>query len=108
MNWPVGKGLRHPSGRVIALGRLMLAALFLIAILIDVSQPAHAPEAAYALLGSYLLFAAAITVATWRNWWLDARLAGPAHAIDIIFFAILVLLTEGFTSPFFAFFMFIL
>ena len=28
----VGKGFRHPSGRVIALGRLMLATLFLAAI----------------------------------------------------------------------------
>lgn len=104
----VGKGLQHPSGRVIALGRLMLAALFFIAILVDISQPSHYPQATYALLGGYLLFAAAIVIATWRNWWLDARLAGPSHAVDIILFAALVLLTEGFTSPFFVFFMFIL
>ena len=108
MNRPVGKGFRHPSGRVIALGRLMLASLFLVAILIDASQPTHAPQATYAVLGGYVLFAAAIVAATWRNWWLDARLAGPAHAIDIVLFTVLVLLTEGFTSPFFAFFIFLL
>ena len=97
----VGKGLQHPSGRVIALGRLMLATLFLIAIWVDSSQPARAPEATYALLAAYLAFAAAIVVITWNNWWLDAKLAGPAHAVDIILFTLLVLLTEGFTSPYF-------
>src|SRR5688572_32332978 len=104
----VGKGLQHPSGRVIALGRLLLATLFLIAVWVDSSQPARAPEATYALLAAYMLFAAAIVVATWNNWWLDARLAGPAHAVDIALFTLLVLLTEGFTSPYFTFFVFIL
>ena len=104
----VGKGFRHPSGRVIALGRLMLAALFLAAILIDVTQPTHYPQIAYSLLGGYVVFAAAMVAATWRNWWLDAKLAGPAHAVDIILFTALVLLTEGFTSPFFTFFIFLL
>ena len=108
MHCLVGKGLQHPSGRVIALGRLMLAILFLVAILIDASQPAHAPALAYALLTAYVTFAAAIVLLTWNNWWLDAKLAGPAHAVDILLFTLLVLLTEGFTSPFFPFFLFIL
>jgi len=86
----------------------MLATLFLVAILVDVSQPAHAPEATYVLLTAYVLFAATIVITTWNNWWLDAKLAGPAHAVDIILFTLLVLLTEGFTSPFFAFFIFVL
>ena len=104
----VGKGLQHPSGRVIALGRLILASLFLLAILIDASQPARAPATTYSVLGAYLAFAAIIVLATWSNWWLDAKLAGPAHAVDIILFTLLVLLTEGYTSPFFTFFMFVL
>jgi len=108
MHCLVGKGLQHPSGRVIALGRLMLATLFLVAILIDVSQPARAPALAYALLAAYVTFAAAVVLMTWNNWWLDARLAGPAHAVDILLFALLVMLTAGFTSPFFPFFLFIL
>jgi signal transduction histidine kinase len=86
----------------------MLATLFLLAILVDLSQPAHEAAATYALLGAYVLFAAAIVVATWSNWWLDAMLAGPAHAVDIILFTLLVLLTEGYTSPFFTFFIFLL
>jgi len=86
----------------------MLATLFLLAILADVSQPALAPAATYSVLGGYVAFAAAIVIATWSNWWLDAKLAGPAHAVDIIMFTLLVLLTQGYTSPFFTFFMFLL
>lgn len=108
MLWTVGKGFQHSSGRVIALGRLMLATLFLLALWTDASQPAHAPTVTYQLIAAYIGLAAIITIATWNNWWLDARLAGPAHAIDILMFTALVLLTEGYTSPFFTFFMFIL
>lgn len=104
----MGKGFQHSSGRVIALGRLILASLFLAAIFLDVSQPARAPSATYAILAIYLTFAVAIAIATWRNWWLDARFAGPAHALDIVMFAVLVMLTESYTSPFFTFFVFVL
>ena len=104
----MGKGFQHSSGRVIALGRLMLASLFLAAILLDASQPARAPSATYASLAIYIAFAAGVLIATWRNWWLDARLVGLAHSVDIAMFAILVLLTENYTSPFFSFFVFVL
>ena len=104
----MGRGFHHPSARIIALGRLLLAALFLLAILIDVTQPAEAPRITYAVLGSYVIFAAVLSLATWRNWWLDARLAGPAHAVDIAVFMLLVFVTEGYTSPFFIFFVFLL
>jgi signal transduction histidine kinase len=93
---------------VVALGRLMLASLFLVAIWVDVTQPAQAPERTFALLGAYVAFAAMIAAATWNNWWLDARLAGPAHAIDIVLSTVLVMLTEGYTSPFFIFLIFLL
>jgi signal transduction histidine kinase len=96
------------SGRVIALGRLLLAMLFMAAIGIDISQPALAPIQTYALLIGYQLFAAVIVVLTWNDWWLDAKLAGPAHAVDIAMFTILVFLTEGYTSPFFLFSIFVL
>jgi signal transduction histidine kinase len=104
----VGKRFQLPSGRVIALGRLMLASLFVIAILVDASQPAQAPLQTYALLATYVILAAGIAVLTWNNWWLDAKLAGPAHAMDVVLFTLLVLLTEGYTSPFFTFFIFLL
>ena len=104
----MGRGLQLYSGRVIALGRLLLATLFMVALLMDVSQPVQAPTQTYQLLIGYQLFAAVVVLATWNNWWLDAKLAGPAHAIDIGLFTILVLVTEGYTSPFFVFFVFLL
>jgi signal transduction histidine kinase len=101
-------GFQHNSGRVIALGRLLMSILFLLAISLDSSQPTRAPSAAYALLIAYFAFSGAIAIATWSNWWLDAKLVGPVHAIDVTLFALLVLLTEGYTSPYFAYFMFVL
>ena len=89
---------------MIALGRVMLAALFLISIWLDQSQPAQSPERTYALLLFYVLYALAITALTWRNWWLDARLAAPAHIIDMAVFTAIVFSTNGYTSPFFLFF----
>lgn len=104
----VGNRLQHSSSRVIALGRLLLATLFLFAILIDVSQPARAPLVAYTIFISYLGFALLMVLLTWSNWWLDAKLAGPAHAVDIIVFSTIVILTLGYTSPVVPFFMFLL
>jgi signal transduction histidine kinase len=104
----VGRGLQLYSGRVIALGRLLLAVSFLGAIAVDISQPAQSPTQTFGLLIAYVAFAAGIAAATWNNWWLDAKLAGPAHAVDIGLFTVLVLLTEGYTSPYFVFFVFVL
>ena len=91
-----------------ALGRLMLAVLFLLAVWSDVSPPTRSPKGIYAITAVYIFFAGAMTLLTWSNWWRDARLAGPAHAVDIIMFTAMVLLTEGYTSPYFVFFMFVL
>lgn len=85
-----------------------MAGLFLLAIWVDVTEPAKAPSATYACLAIYLGFAAAMVAATWRNWWFDARSAGPVHAIDMLFFAVIVFLTDAYTSPYFVFFMFVL
>ena len=104
----MGRGLQLASGRVIALGRLLLATLFLIAIWIDVTQPSAPPRLTYALLIGYVGFAVGAAAATWSNWWLDAKLAGPAHAIDILTFTALVVATQGYTSPYFTFFIFLL
>jgi signal transduction histidine kinase len=105
---PVGKQLQHASSRVIALARLMLASLFLVAILVDASQPARAPAIAYFIFVVYLGFALAMVMLTWKSWWWDARLAGPAHGVDITVFSLIVVVTLGYTSPVIPFFMFLL
>jgi signal transduction histidine kinase len=96
------------SGQVIALGRLLLASMFLLGLWIELGRPDQASFNTFILAVAYLFFAASIAVVTWNNWWADARLAGPAHTLDIAMFTLMVLLTEGFTSPFFTFFMFLL
>lgn len=99
--------LKNRSGRVIALARLVLAALFAFAIWIDPKQPVQASAETYVMLGVYLAAAAATAAATWSNWWLDAKLAAPAHVLDISLFALLVLASDGYTSPFFVLFVFL-
>jgi signal transduction histidine kinase len=86
----------------------MLAILYLIAVWLDAELPIHEPSATYGLLIVYILFAIAIAISTWSSWWFDARLAGPAHAVDVVIFTLLVLFTDGHTSPYFAFFMFVM
>jgi signal transduction histidine kinase len=92
---------KYQSGRVIALGRVMLAAMFLAAIWLDKSQPADVVPQTYAFLFLYLCFALAVAAATWSNWWRDARLAVPSHLVDMAVFAVIVFSTNGYTSPFF-------
>ena len=95
---------KYQSGRVIATGRVMLAILFLLAVWLDRSEPERAPTQTYGLLIFYATAAIAIAAATWRNWWLDARLAIPMHAVDMAVFTAIVFSTNGSTSPFFLFF----
>ena len=106
--WVVMRGLRLPSGRVIAIGRYMLAALIMFAMIVDVSPILDPSSAAFAIVGAYLVFALAMVAVTWNDWWLDARLAGPTHAIDIITYTFLIFLMDADDSPYFTFFIFIL
>ena len=100
--------LRHHGGRVIALGRALLACLFLLALWMDASQPSQAPEQTFILLLGYIGVSCALVAIIWNDWWLDAKLAAPTHILDILLFTLLVFSTEGYTSPFFLFFTFIL
>lgn len=101
-------GSLQPSGRVITGGRLLLAFLFLLAVWSDSSQPARLPAETYAILMVYVAWALGLTLLTWRDWWLDARLAVVAHVIDVAVFLAMLYSTEGYTSPYFTFFVFLL
>jgi len=95
------------TGRVISLARLVLAAVFLVAVWADPSQPSLYPAAAYAVLAAYVAMSAAYALLIWDNWWLENRTALIAHLLDIGLFGVMVFLTQGYTSPFFTFFVFI-
>ena len=58
---------KYQSGRVIALGRVMLATLFLVAVLFDRSQPLRAVAGNYSLLILYAALVIAVAAATWPN-----------------------------------------
>ena len=100
--------VKHRSGRVIALGRSLLAATFLFAIWVDPTQPVHAATETYALLATYLAISLGITLVTWSSWWWEAKLAAPMHVLDVLVFTLMVFGTAGYTSPFFLFFVFLI
>ncbi len=98
----------HRSGRVISLSRLLLSASFGAVIWLDPSQPRGLETFSYAVLAAYVAWSALVMALTWWSWRLDNRLASLCHLVDVGAFGIVVLLTQGFTGPTFAFFIFIL
>ena len=100
--------LRHRSGRVIALARAVLAGVYLVAIWADPNEPVRAATEIYLLLVAYFAIAVGVAAVTWNNWWLDAKLAWPTHVLDVVTYTLLILTTEGYTSPFFVMFLFLI
>lgn len=108
----LARGFENRSGRIIALTRLTLATVFFIALWVDPGQPVRSTAAGYVLLFGYIVVAAGMCAVAWQSWWWDHRLARPAHAIDVLAFLSAVYFTEtttdDFTSPFLAFFAFLM
>ena len=90
------------SGRVIALGRVMLAITLFLIIMFGRSKLELTQT--YPFLVLYAAGAVLIAAATWKNWWLDARLAILTHGIDMAVFTGLAFSSTGTSSPFTLFF----
>ena len=99
---------QHRSGRVIALGRGTLATFFLLAAWLDPAGSTRLAGITRVLLMGYAAFALAILLMTWNSWIWESRLSAATHIVDIIVFAVLVALTEGYVSPYFTFFVFLI
>lgn len=98
---------QHRSGRIIALNRTLLAALFTLTIWQEPAEPlAFSPLAPFLLL-AFTAVSVLLMALTWNNWWLEARLAAPAHVLDLVVFTVVVTLTAGYASPFFGIFIFL-
>ena len=98
------------TGRVIALGRVTLAAYLIAALAVEAggTWPAWANERMGICLG-YALFALAHLAASWSSWWREHRLVLPAHLVDLGFFAGLGLVSGGLIgSPLAIFFVFLM
>lgn len=103
--------IRLPSSHLIAAGRLGIAGLFALWVLIDPAQPVRDGSTGAWVLAAYLAWASALLLMA-RNWWIDFRIFGWALLADCLcFFAALYFTQSGdsdLVSPFMAFFVFII
>ncbi len=97
---------RRRTDRLIAAGRVLLAASSLLAVWLDPSEPVNQAPVAYGLLVAYLGYAAAVAVAAWRSELPGRRWQAATHGFDLAFFSAFVYFTAGPASPFTAYFVF--
>src|SRR5262245_1336563 len=96
------------SERLIAAGRVVLAASCLLAVWLDPSQPARYVDVVHAALGAYLAYALLVAAIAWWSPALPTELPFVTQAIDMVAFPLLMYFTEGPGSPFYLYFLFAL
>jgi signal transduction histidine kinase len=100
---------RTHTERFIATGRVLLAAVVLLALWLNPSTPVGQTATAYTLLIIYSVYAAALLVPLVWSQGTSLRRSGlVTHAIDLPVLTLLMYYTEGSTSPFFLIFIFLL
>ncbi|HEY0325750.1 MAG TPA: histidine kinase dimerization/phosphoacceptor domain-containing protein, partial [Allosphingosinicella sp.] len=99
---------RQRSGRVVSVSRLALAAIFMLTLAFGENLPRVDERTVLILLTLYVGWAAFVMTATWQDWWYDFAIAWPAHLVDILVFGAVVYLTQGYTSPFYIFSVFLI
>lgn len=92
--------------RLIASGRVVLAAVSALAVWFDPSEPARHPEVAYTLLVGYVIYALAIAALVWSSGSGSERHRQVTQAVDLAFFSLMLFFTAGTTNPFIAYFIF--
>jgi signal transduction histidine kinase len=92
----------------VSVSRLTLAAVFLVAVLVDSDSQSVKGRAAILVMSAYFMASILVFAGTWNSWWRDYRSAPLAHILDIVVFGTMVLLTDGYTSPFFTFSVFLI
>ena len=106
-------GVQEPPGealhveRVLATGRAFLAITALVAIYVDPAQPRYA-TAAYALLVGYLAYSSIVLLMFRSRTRFEPALRRMVHAADIFWPTVITLFTEGPSSPYYLFFIFVL
>jgi len=99
---------RTRAERVVAAGRLVLAASTLFAIWLDPSQPAKYADLTYALMVVYVGYSLALLALVWTSRGPFRLLGLLTHIADLGLFSVFMYLTEGPGSPFFSYFLFAL
>src|SRR6266853_2216746 len=105
MNLPPPLSTRVQTERVIAAGRVTLAAASLFGVWWDPGEPTQAIAITYALSGVYLAYALGLLSLVWARP-PGEQLAIVTHVGDIFFVSFLQFLTLGPSSPFFLYFVF--
>lgn len=99
---PPGRRIR--TERLIAGGRVALAAFSVLALALDPSEPAARAGSAGAVVAAYLAYALLVLSASWLAGVALVRVRVAIHAVDLAVACLLMALTEGSDSPFFVYF----
>src|SRR5215471_867130 len=105
MNLPPPLASRVQIERVVAGGRLALAAASLFGVWWAPGQPANSVAITYTLSGVYFAYALALLTLVWARS-LDESITLASHVADIAFVTVLQYFTAGPSSPFFLYFVF--
>ncbi len=113
--------LRHRGGRratpleafsrtekIIAFCRVLLALGTLAVVVVDPKQPSFAPQLAYMVLGSYLLFSLVLFFLIRGEYVRQDRIGYFSAAADILWVTVITLFTERGPSPFFLLHVFVI
>jgi len=102
----------HRSSQVLAVFRVMMAALFGVWVWFYLGQPVLGGELTYLIITAYVFYAMGMFAVARFDWWLDHRLALPAFVIDVCAYLAALHITQAaifdFISPFITFFAFLM
>ena len=93
--------------RVLAIGRAFLTVWGLVAVYLDPTEPTRFAELSYAILVGYALYSVIVLIFVERATRLAPRDGEFLHGIDILWTAALTFVSNGLSSPFFLFFIFV-
>lgn len=101
-----GYSPRNRAERVVAAGRLFLAAFLAVAVFVDPTDPPPYAPVVRQLAIAYVIYAAVIAavVSKWRA--MAPWLSMATHAVDLLLFSAFMQLTLSSESPFFVYFVF--
>jgi hypothetical protein len=97
---------RIRAERLIATSRVVLALFSLLAVWLDPHTSGTQARATYFLLLAYVSYALIVASVAWLAHGRIVRLGLVTHVLDLLFFSLLIYLTEGPASPFFIYFTF--
>lgn len=102
-----GYSPRNRAERVISAGRLFMAVLLTIAVMVDPPQPAVYHPLLLVLTFGYLAYSGGLTILTWTRQVTTRAVPIVTHIIDLLLFAVFLLFTDGADSPFFPYLIFV-